>query len=196
MENNNIVDNEFVDALKERALSGGEAVSSSGDQIQSLITESQEDIKSAAEKREAGTEASFERQRIEARETGATTKTAFLESRRGFGTSIAMLERINQQTDKSLKDLDLREKEALAIGSMEDASQLRQLKLQALAFQQQSEQQTFQNLLSVSQFQLQQKGDARAEKAQSFQERSSLAQIGLEFGIEITEGETNCFTKF
>ena len=200
----NLKDNkDLLGVIEEKLLGRAEAVTSRPSELEAFLTQSAEETKAAAEKRATGITAGFERQRIEARTTGAETLTTARELQRGVGpaSAFALMDKITTSTEKSVRDLDLREKEALAVGAMEDARELRGLKMQAIQFKQNAEQQQFSNLLGIGQFLSQQQAQDTAkqqfqqtleqQKAQfSFQQSSKIADIATQFGVSVLPTDT------
>lgn len=182
--------NEFLDAIQQKLLGTSGVVTSDSDEFTKSIESAIAGVEKSRETTKTGISASFERQRIGEAELGERELTGALEARRGFGTSNALISQIKESTDKALKDLDLREKQALAASDFESASAIAGLKLEKIKFQQESEQRTFTNLLAAAGVQLQAKQEKRLAGAQAFTERSAMAGIALQYGIELKEGDT------
>ena len=179
------------DELQKRLLASTGVISSETTDIDKLITESISGLEKGQESRGKGIAASYERQRLETGETGARTLTSAEEARRGFGTNTALIKQIKESTEKSLRDLDLREQEALASGQVETAGQIAGLKINQLQFGIQAEQQAFSNLLAGAGLQMQQKqldqaknqfeANLRFQENQfSFQKEAKMAELALE----------------
>jgi len=188
---------EFLGALKDRLLGNAGVVSSQPSNIDSFIQSTVDELKAGREATERGIAAKFERGRIETRESGQNLLTAELESRRGFATNTAALREVVNQNEKSLRDLDLREQEALATGRTELASTIAGLKIKQLEMRTDAEQRVFQNLLAGAGLSLQaeETGIKRAEfglaqRQQSFVEKQAISQVALSFGVPIREGDT------
>lgn len=167
--NNKKITDTFSAELSKKLMSNLDIVSSEPSGFEEEIGKAVSGIEEARRVTETGIGASFERQRIEAEQAGEQRLTSAEESRRGFATNTAILKNIEQDTEKSLRDLDLREQEALASGRTEVASQLANLKIQQLQFRQQSRQQVFSNLLGLAQFQV---STEQAERQITVQEQS------------------------
>lgn len=182
----------FLDAAANRLLETSGIISSADTALEKKIEGIKTGIEAGAEATAARTESIFGREEAGLGERRAELRDILSTSGRGIGaaTMVKRLEKFDKDTETSLKDLAQRKSEALAIGDASTAQQLTQLELSSLQFQQEARQRTFQNLLATSQFGLSAKAEARQERVQSFAERSSLAGIGLEFGIEIKEGDT------
>ena len=184
------MDEDTLSTIEERLLKQTEISTSADTDLDVFIKESVTAVEEATEKRETGIEASVERRRIAARKAGKTEVTSALESRRGFATNTAVIRDIRQRTQEELKDLDMREQEMLAMGASEDAAAIRQLKFQSLAFRQQSEQQAYSNLLSILSLQAGRKTEERLERAQTSQEEQAMANVALDYGVELYEDDT------
>ncbi len=170
-----------LEALKTKLLEGGGFVSSEETGFEEAISEITTGLKEAQEKTEAGIEAGFERQRIEATDIGARRKTSQLEARRGFATNTALMRQLDEQTEKSIRDLDLRKQEALSSGQMELAENLADLQLKEIEFKTTQRQQIFTNLVSLAGLELQEATGAR--EAEQF----TTTQAGIQERFEITQ---------
>lgn len=192
---------DLLDSIQKKLLESSGAVSSQKSEIDKLIGESIAGLQTGQAGREAGTKAEFERARIETAEAGQRGITSALEERRGFATSTALLQQMKESNEKSLRDLDLRERQALVSGQVETASQIASLKLNQLQFGIQAEQQAFSNLLAGAQFTLQKEGIEQSKKQFEdqmvfqreqfkFTQQSTIADLATEFGVDIDQGET------
>ena len=150
MANNTTNQDSALEVLKTKLLEGGDMVSSEETGFEEAIGEIRTSLTEAQEKAEAGIEAGFERQKIETVEVGARRRTSQLEARRGFATNTALFKQLDEQTEKSIRDLELRKTEALASGQTELATQLANLQLKEIEFKTTQRQQVFTNLLSLA----------------------------------------------
>lgn len=191
----------FLEELQGRLLDQADIVSSGQTGLEEKISGVVSGIEKGREVGAARTEATFGRQIEERRELGAAQITTAREAQRGFGVNTAQLKQLQQDTEKSLKDLEERRNLALQEGDQAASQQIRELELSALQFQQKAEQQTFQNTLATAGFQLQQRTEQRLteqfqsnlafqKQTQDFKKRETIAGIAAEFGVEIDEGET------
>jgi len=151
-----------------------------------------EGLETAQEARERGLEAGFERGREEIERLGAERTTAAREASRGLGaaTTFSLINRIEEATQRSVRDLEARKNEALATGQVEIASRIANIQIAAIEASENQKQQAFTNLINAAQIQIQQRTEARLEQAQTQQERKDIAGIALQFGLEVREGET------
>lgn len=193
--------NEFLKTLQE-ALMGQSGVSSSETgKIDKSIEDAINTVKGGQESSAEGIKAFYERQRNGVQDQLPTDVQNYNESRSGFATNMAALKNIFNDTDKALKDLDLREQEALSTGNSDAAAKIADLKLQQLQFRNQAQQQSFQNLLATSSFALnvsqQKTQEAQFDKtfglqssAQDFAENKAMSDIALTYGVELKQGDT------
>jgi hypothetical protein len=109
-------------------------------------------LNAAQAAREAGLTASLERAKAGVRETGLETLTQARELQRGVGaaSSFALINKIEEATNKELKDLDLRYQEALATGQFETAQSISDLQVKAIQTKQEQQQQAYQNMLNAA----------------------------------------------
>ncbi len=141
-------------------------------ELEAFTTKQEERFKTAEEKRAVGIEAGAERLAGEITERGERKLTAFRE-RQGFAVNRAVIRQIEEDTQKSLKDLELRKQEALGSGQVVLADKLAALEFDALRFEQTAKQQAFSRTLQIGQFGL---GVAQLEQQQqqiSFQNQVS-----------------------
>lgn len=151
-------------------------------------------------------EVGFAQDRAAARFTGA------LESRRGFATQVAGLRELTETTEKSLRDLDARYKEAILMNDAQTAERVAGLRIKSLEFAVEQEQNFFRNMLTLA-------GLFQAEESQNLErarqasderrffagmqheqfmldrrlreeERMVMAQVAGEHGVAIEPGDT------
>lgn len=134
--------------------------------------------------------AKFTRLREEEIEGAERTITGAIEGQRGFATQSTLLRNIKDDTEKDLRQLDLLEQEALGFGRTQAAAQIAALKMQRIQFLQDAKQQIFSNLLALGSFGLSIQQEKRLTAAQEQQERQAMAQIALDFGVEVGEHDT------
>lgn len=180
----------FLNELQKKLLAQSDIISSQDTAIESAISKAIEATKAGQEAGAKRVELSFERQISEARKRGTEALTATQESQRGFGINTAALKQITTETDKNIKDLEMRKQELLLAGDVASAARISDLQLQSLQFKQQAVQQTFSNLLSLGGLALQQKQLSLAERQQTTTERQAVANIALKYGLEVKEGDT------
>lgn len=180
----------ILDVLTKRALADGGAISSADTGVETLFKEAA----TAAEAVRAAGETRIERQFAEKitgiEEAGVSRLTSAREAQRGFGVNAAALRQLSKDTDRKVKDYEQMKQDALVSNDVQFASQLANLQIKELQFEQESKQRTFSNLLSISGLGLEQSREQRLERMQTNQEKQQIASIALEFGIPLVEGET------
>ena len=207
----------LIEALTARLTEQGKGISSSAssnlqNSINDAISGVQRagDLRSGALELERGREVGFAQDRASARLTGS------LEGRTGFATQTVALRELTETTDKSLRDLDGRYKQAIMNSDAETANSVAGLRIEKLKFQQQEEQSYYSNLISLSGLEEQRAGrmqsaeqfrssqDLSAQQFRSGQEqemfifdkrvnneeRMAMAEVAGRFGIPLTEGDT------
>lgn len=146
--------NALLDALTERLQQQGQGISSSASsELQSAISEAMAGTQRAGELTTERLQSERQREIAFARDRAGTTYTTALEGRKGYATQVAALRELTETTEKSVRDLDDRYQEAILANDANTASQLADLRMQKLEFQQQQEQNFFQNVLSAANMQ-------------------------------------------
>jgi hypothetical protein len=146
--------NPLIDALTERLLKQSEGISSSSSsQLQSEIASAMAGVTKAGESTAARIQSERDREMGYARDAASATYTGALEGRTGYATQVSALRELTNTTEKSIRDLDQRYQEALLTNDANTASQLSELRVQKLKFQQEQEQNFFTNIMSVANLQ-------------------------------------------
>jgi hypothetical protein len=206
-----VSDDPFTQLLAEKLLNQSDVVSSSSSGIDTAIGNA---ISSVSKGQQASAQRitnDFNRELDFQASEGKAAVDTHLEGRVGYGTQMVALRRLVETTDKNYKDLEMRKQDLLLQGESEAAGKIAELQLQGLQFKQRAEQDTFANLLSISnyglsaraanlndkQFGLQEKEFGLAKKrfglelrSQDFAERSAMGEIALEFGLQVGENDT------
>jgi hypothetical protein len=158
-------------------------ITSSDSGAQDIIDESVARIESAEKARKEGLGASLERAKTETAELGEERLTAARELQRGVGpaSSFALINKIEEATNKELKDLDMRYQEALASGQMDVANQISNLRLKSIEYKQQAQQQAFQNILSAGSFALSVSQFEAAQEAVKREEQNQIRSLALTY---------------
>lgn len=191
----------FMKTLQEKLMSQSEIISSGATNIENKINEAIGGLQKSTQLGSAAIESAYTRQKSYNEDTAKMNFQAFRESQSGFGTQMVALRNLVQTTDKEMKDLDMRKNELIMQNDAAGAAKIAELQLKALVFQEDAKQKTFTNLLSMSNFGLSaaqfEEGKRQfgveqgfAERQQSFTEKSALANIAMEFGIQVQEGDT------
>jgi hypothetical protein len=187
----------FIQEMQSQLTAQSGAISSSNTNIESKIAEAIKGVQTANKSSAKGIESSYNRQIGETRETGSFQFLGAQEQRRGFATNVGVLKKINEDTDKNIRDLEQRKQELILQGDSATAEKVAAMQMKALEFKQEAEQNVFSNLLqmsnfglSVGQFGLAKKQEERQQQGQDFVEKQAISNIALEFGIPVQEGDT------
>ncbi len=113
-----------------------------------------------------------------------------LEGRTGFATNMVALRSLVDTTDANLKDLQQRKEEALMNNDATAAGKIADLQLQAITFKQNALQNVFSNALGMANYGIQSANEARLSKQQTFQEKSTISDIALKYGLTVSPGDT------
>ncbi len=182
--------NEFIGQLSNELVKQSGIISSSNSQLEDSIQRAIGGVRRATESTANRIESNYQRERGYMEADADQNMTTFLEGRGGYATQMPALRKLVETTDRELKDLAMRKEELLMANDAAGASKIADLELQSIRFRQEAEQQVFANLLGMANFGLSAASEQRQARAQSFQERSQIAGIGLEFGIEVGPNDT------
>jgi hypothetical protein len=165
--------------------------------VSSYDTEIDRGIKTAIESTQKGMQANtrrlesqYSREKTYAAELGTAKSTMENEARRGFATNTGILKQIYADTDKQIKDLDMRKEELILQGNMEAYNRISDLQVKSLEFKQESAQKTYSNLLQMANFGLAARTEKRQDRQQSFAEKQALGALALQYGVKVEPGET------
>lgn len=193
--------NKLMESVVGQLFTDSGMVSSSNTEIENAISSAIGSTERAVGANTERIESVFDRE-IESTEGNLRAqRDQFFEGRRGFATSTAALERLNVDTEKTLRDLDQRKQELILQGEATGAERISNLQVQALEFQQQAKQQAFTNMLSIGQFalgvQAQQTAKQQFEQGLkikqeelAFSQRLAKTDIATQYGLEMEEGDT------
>lgn len=195
LNNTNIVSNDygsdvFMQELQKRLISQSDMISSANTNIEEKINKAIGGITTANEASKAAITSQYDRQIGYTAEKQNNAITASLERGVGMQTTDVAYRAMAKEADQNLKDLEQRKQELILQGDAASASKIADLQIQTLDFKTKSMQQTFSNLLSLSNFGLQMGQEKRAQRAQSFQEQSALSNIALQYGVKVNPGDT------
>ena len=194
-------DGEFIKAIQNQLLGQMDIVSSADTGIEQVANDS---VKSLQDSQKAGAsriESDFDRKISNVRQSGADAFTTAQESQRGFAVNRIALQRLTESTDKQVKEYERMEQDALMQNNTQFASQISNIKFQAVQFQQQAQQQTFSNMMQVAGLGIQIRAEERAGqqftqnlKLQRDQMESSkqseMLGLAANAGIQLNPGET------
>jgi hypothetical protein len=188
--NMNTTNETMLSTLQNRLLGAADVVSSSDTAIENAINSAIGGINKSQQKSAERLELAAGRESGYIIEGGKRVANATLEARRGFATSTGVMKQIYADTDKELKDLDMRKQELILQGESDAASQIAGLQMKALEYRQDATQRAFNNLLGLANLSTQIKTEERLGRAQNFAEQSAINSIALQFGLPIEEGDT------
>ena len=152
---------DFLKAAGERLLETDGIISSEDTGLEEKIGEITAGIETGTAASAKRIESAFDREIGFKEEEFEAQRTSFLERGRGFAVNKAALQQLDQQTEKSLRDLEQRKQELLLAGEANAATQITNLQLKSLEFAQQARQQTFSNTLGLAGFGLSLKAEER-----------------------------------
>ena len=186
--------NTFNQEIQNRLLAQADVVSSSDTGIEKAITSAIQGTQKAGQATAGRINLEAGRQRGYLEQQGQTAVQGFTEGRSGFATQMTALRNLVQTTDKNLNDLESRRQEALLQNDANTASQIAGLQIQELQFKQQAQQQTFSNLLGLSQLgQSQQQIEQQQYQfnvRQKFDEQTAMSSVALQYGLDVQPGES------
>lgn len=147
-------ENPLLDVLTKRLTQQAEGISSSSSSaLQSEIAAAMDGVQAAGDLTAQRLQSEREREIGFARDRAGATYTGALEGRTGYATQVSALRELTDTTEKSVRDLDKRYQEALLANDANTASQMSDLRMKKLEFQQQQEQNFFSNVMSVANLQ-------------------------------------------
>lgn len=180
----------FLQELQKRLISQSDIISSANTNIEDKINKAIGGITQANEASKAAITSQYDRQIGYTTEKQNNAITAALERGVGMQTTDVAYRTMSKEADQNLKDLEQRKQELILQGDSAAASKIADLQIQTMDFKTKALQQTFSNLLSLSNFGLSAAQEKRAQRAQSFQEQSTISNIGLQYGVKVLPGDT------
>src|SRR3990167_5431002 len=154
----------FLKALQDKALGSSDLVSSAKTGFEQAIASATQIGAKGAERIEsqAGRELAFSKEQFAQKRESELSST-------GAAFNNAALQQLTERTEKSLRDLDDRRKEALLANDIATQQQIGQLQVQKLQFLQQAEQRSYSNMLGLGQLGLNIQQERRAVQSESQQ---------------------------
>lgn len=180
----------FLSAIQDKLLSQSGIVSSTGSELESRIQSAMSGVKSATQSESQRIESQFGRDIGYAQDTAAANLDSGRSAGSGGVMNMAALRELTNTTDKQLKDLEQRKQELILQNNSQGATQIANLEMQALQFQQQAQQQVFSNLLGMANYSVTAQQESRLAKQQSFTEQQALSTVALKYGITLKDGDT------
>lgn len=183
----------FMSQLQSKLLGQSDIISSENTNLENKITEAISTVQKGATANAASITSQYDREKGYAQEAGQSQYTSALEAQRGFAQNTAGLKQLASDTDKQLKDLEMRKQELIMQGNATAAGKVADLQFQAIQFHQQAQQQVFSNLLGMANFGLQQQAhqDAMSQfnRQMAFEETQASGAIALQYGLTPRPGE-------
>ena len=181
-------DQNLINELENRAIQGSGLVTSVDPQIQESIRKSIESIREGALANEQALRSKLDREVGFQEEQFGQERDAF---RQGGGAfSKAALRMIDETTEKNLRDLEQRKEELILQGNAAAANKIADLEIKALQFQQDAQQREFNNLMAAANIGIQDRAQARLEKAQNNDDRIAMFEIARTAGINVGPTDT------
>ena len=173
--------NSIMDFLNEST----DVISSEETELDSFIDDIISERRAGQESSEEAIKAGAERKRREITELAEERTTAAREAFRGGGpaSQMALVQRLEEQTRKEVKDLDLREQQLLAEGRSDLADEIANLKIQKLQFLEKQKQQRFSNMLNTGQFALGVQQQEAQEEQNEFSRELNKLNVLNELGL-------------
>jgi molecular chaperone GrpE (heat shock protein) len=154
-------------------LLGTTGITSSDETTEDVIAKSIKNIGAAKASREAALTSGVGREKARLEEEAGITTEALREQSRGIGaaSTFALIDKINQSKEKSIRDLDARYNEALTIGDLEIAKEISNLRLESIKTKEEAEDKAISRLMSFTNLSL------NIEEARRSEEKSKLTNI-------------------
>lgn len=182
---------DFMSQIQAKLLEQSGIISSTNSTLESKINDAIAGVGSARDSSNAALNISYDRQKGYALDKASSDLTAGRAAGAGGGVmNMAALRELTKTTDKNLNDLEQRKQELILQNDAQAASQVAGLQMKALEFQQQAQQQVFSNLLGMGNYALEADKQNLARSSQSFQEKSAISSIGLQYGVSVLPGDT------
>lgn len=143
--------NPLIDVITQRLTEQSSGISTSASSnLQASINEAISGVQRSGELSSAALESQRRREVGYAADRASATFSGALERRSGYATQVVALKELTETTEKSVRDLDMRYKEAIMANDANTASEIAGLQMQKLQFQQQAEQNFYQNLFAAA----------------------------------------------
>lgn len=180
----------FTKNLQENLMKSSEAISSSPTGVQKTVDEAIAARKEATIQGAELITSQSDREIQLAREKAQREVVSVQESERGFGRSMATYRQMEEDSNKNIKDLDQRKKELILQNNIAGVNAVEKLQMDALKFKQDAMQQTFSNLLGMSNWNIQKRAQDLAERGQNFTVRSQTAAFAMKYGVKLNPDDT------
>lgn len=188
------VQSSMTDTLIQKLLGQSDIISSQSTGLESKINDIISGVKSGETANEGALNLSYQGKEADAQKQGATALLGAQEGQRGFAVNQAALQQIQDQTKKSVNDLEMQKQQLILQGQASAAGQITQLQLQQLQFQQQAQQQVYSNLLGITGISQQKDAAATAaaqfQQQQKFQSTQAMGALATQYGLTPRPGES------
>lgn len=189
-------------------------ISSSDTKIEKAISSAMGNIEGARDATRSRIESEYSRNRNYTLDKNAAGEEGFKENRAGYATPVVAFSRLREDNAKAIRDLDQRKNELILQGDALAAEKLSDLTIKKLEFEQDAVERTFNSLIAMGNFGLSARRDQREEenqefthdmenkkfglsekqyelavRGQTFQEKSAMGAIALQYGIEVKPGD-------
>lgn len=185
---------DFMTQLQNTLLQQSGIVSSQNSALEQKMQDAISGVKSANDSQTQALNLSYGAQEQQAQQQGQNQVTSFQEAQRGFATNNAALKQLNDATTKQVNDLETQKQSLILQGNAQAAQQISALQVQAIQFQQQAQQQTFANLLSIGNYaqgvQTAQNQSAQFQQTLDFNNQQAISNVALKYGLTVNPGDT------
>lgn len=187
-------DSAIMDQIQSRLLNQSDVISSASTGLESKVNDIVSGLQTGEKANEQSITLNYNQQEQQAQDTGTQALTSAQEATRGFATNYAALQRIQDTTTKNIQNLETQKQSLILQGQANAATQISNLQIQSLQYQQQAQQQVFTNLLNLSNnaqqaFQFQQTYNQN-QSAQTFTEQQAITSTALKYGLSVGPNDT------
>lgn len=180
----------FFNALTSRLMDQGGIISSTASNLEGNIQNAIGGIRESANLSNQRIESQYGRERGYMMEDANNSQISGRAAGSGGLMNIAALRELTSTTDKNLNDLAQRKEELILQNNSEAAGKIAELEIKTLEFRMNAQQKVFDNLLGLGNFGTSVAQEQRLGRAQNFEERRTINNIGLEFGVEVGPNDT------
>lgn len=180
----------FFNMLGGKLLEQGGIISSTASNLEGNINKAIGGIRESADLSNQRIESVYGRERNDVLGTANDSMISGRAAGSGGLMNIAALRELTSTTDKQLNDLQQRKEELMLQNNADAAGRIADLELKTLEFRMNAQQKVFENLLGVGNFGTSVAQEGRLARAQTFEEKRAISNIGLEFGVEVGPNDT------
>lgn len=180
----------FISSLQSSLLKSSSMVSSDNSKIEDTVNSAIQGVKSSGASSNTAINLDYKGQEQQVKDAGLQKLTSTEEATRGYAVNTGLIQNIQKTTNDQLNALDLKRQEAIAAGDATTASNIANLQMQGLQFQQQATQQVFTNLVSAAGVMINAKNSQQAQEQISFTEKNAISDVALKYGLTVKPGDT------